>query len=328
MKLGLLINTQFRPGTDMGARVPEMVEQVRTARDCGFCSLWFPQHYLTAPMPMFQLTALLPYLLAQAKGMTVGGDIIIVPLLNPVSVAEEAATLDVLSGGNYVLGAGLGYREPEYRAFAISMSERAPRLVESIGLIRRLWTEDRVTHQGAYYTVTDAGIGLKPLRPQGPPIWVAAQVDVAVRRAARIGDAWLIVPSLTLAMLAPLMKVYRDALREFGKSDPTDFPLTRECYVGTSQATAMDECRDALKFKYDAYASWGQYAQRGLSGPPPFEEFARDRFIIGDAAYVKDEVARYREVLGADHFIMRLQWPGLAQERVLHSMRALARMFA
>jgi alkanesulfonate monooxygenase SsuD/methylene tetrahydromethanopterin reductase-like flavin-dependent oxidoreductase (luciferase family) len=325
MKVGLFLNTQFPPGTDMQARVPEMVAQVRAARDCGFSSLWFPHHYVTAPLQMFQLTALMPFLLAEAKGMTVGGDIIILPLLHPVSVAEEAATLDVLSGGNYVLGVGLGYRAPEFTAFGIPLSERAPRFSESIGLIRRLWTEDRVTHVGKFYTVEDAGIGIKPIQPGGPPIWIAAKVDAALKRAARIGDAWLIVPSSTCAELVPQMRFYRDALRAFGKPEPSDFPLTRECYVGTSQATALEECRAALTYKYKAYASWGLY---GDATQFSIDEFARDRFIIGDESFVSEEIARYRETLGVNHFIMRMQWPGLPQERVLHSIRALGRIFS
>ena len=325
MKVGLFLNTQFPPGTDMAARVPEMVEQVRASRDAGFASLWFPHHYLTAPLQMFQLTALLPFLLAEAKGMMVGGDILILPLLNPVSVAEEAATLDVLSGGNYVLGVGLGYREPEFDAFAIQLAERAPRFVESIGLIRRLWTEGRVTHHGKFYTVTDAGIGIKPVRPAGPPIWVAAQVDVAIRRAARIGDAWLIVPSTQIGQIEKQLGVYRGALAEYGKPEPSDYPLTRECYVGTSMASAMEECRVPLQYKYDAYAAWGLHGQ---GSAPPIEEFARDRFIIGDKAFVKDEIARYRDRLGVNHFILRLQWPGLPQDRVLRSIRALGEIFA
>ena len=83
--------------------------------------------------------------------MLIGPNILILPLLNPVLVAEEVATLDVLSGGNYVLGVGLGYRAVEFEAFNIPMTERAPRLEESMALMRRLWTEDRVTHKGRFY---------------------------------------------------------------------------------------------------------------------------------------------------------------------------------
>ena len=89
------------------------------ARDAGFRSLWFPHHWLTEPMQMLQLMPAMAFLAAEAKGMVIGPNILILPLLNPMHVAEEAATLDVLTGGNYVLGAGLGYRVPEYTAFGI-----------------------------------------------------------------------------------------------------------------------------------------------------------------------------------------------------------------
>jgi len=241
-----------------------------------------------------------------------------------VHVAEEAATLDVLTGGNYILGVGLGYRQPEFDAFGIGLSERALRFNESITLMRRLWTEERVNHNGRFYTVNDAGIGVKPVRPGGPPLYIAGQADVSVRRAARIGDAWLIVNTSGLGKVVPLMQTYRAALKEYGRT-PMEFPITVECYVGARHATAHEECREPLEYKYNAYASWGL---PNSSTQGSFEDFARDRFIIGDKASVKEEIARYRELLGVDHFIMRCQWPGLPQERVLSSIQRLGEIFA
>ncbi|HVC53180.1 MAG TPA: LLM class flavin-dependent oxidoreductase [Stellaceae bacterium] len=323
MKVGLFINTQFPEGTNVGDRVPEMIEQVRAAREAGFASIWLPHHWLTHPMQMLQLTPLMGYLAAQAQGMTIGPNILILPPLNPMHVAEEAATLDVLTGGNYILGLGLGYRQPEFDAFGIPLAERAPRFNEAIGLMRRLWTEDRVTHKGRFYTVNDAGIGVKPVRPGGPPVYIAGQADVSVRRAARIGDAWLVVNTSGLATLVPLMQTYRAALAEYHRK-PVEFPITVECYVGERHATAHEECREPLEYKYSAYAAWGMEDRTAV----PFAEFARDRFIIGDKVSVKEEIARYREALGVDHFIMRCQWPGLPQERALGSIRRLGEIFA
>jgi len=324
MKVGLFVNTQFPEGYNLAERVPEMVAQIRAARDAGFASLWFPHHWLTHPMQMLQLSPVLGYVAAHAEGMTIGPNILILPPLNPVHVAEEAATLDVLTGGKFILGVGLGYRPPEFEAFGVPLAERAPRFGEAIGLMRRLWTEDRVTHQGRFYTVTDAGIGVKPLRPGGPPIYIAGQAPVSVRRAARIGDAWLIMNNNGLGEVEPLMQAYRAALKEYGRT-PIEYPITVECYVGERHATAHEECREPLEYKYNAYAAWGLGGDRpGM----PFPEFARDRFIIGDKASVKEEIARYRELLGVDHFIMRCQWPGLSQDRALGSIRRLGEIFA
>ena len=148
MKVGLFVNTQFPEGFDLAARVPEMVAQVRVAREAGFASLWLPHHWLTQPMQMLQITPVMGYLAALAEGMTIGPNILILPPLNPVHVAEEAATLDVLTGGNFILGVGLGYRPPEFEAFGIPLAERAPRFTEAIGLIRRLWSKEWTSPRG------------------------------------------------------------------------------------------------------------------------------------------------------------------------------------
>ena len=324
MKLGLFINTQFPEGTSVAERVPEIVEQVRAARDAGFSSLWFPHHWLTYPMQMLQITPMMAYVAAHAQGMTIGSNILILPPLNPVHVAEEAATLDVLTRGNFILGIGQGYRQPEFDAFGIPLAERPARFNESIGLMKRLWTEDRLTHQGRFYTVNDSGIALKPLRPSGPPLYIAAQAEASVKRAARIGDAWLIVNSSGLGKIAPLMQTYRSALTEYGRT-AQEFPITVECHVGERHATAHEECRGPLEYKYNAYASWGLPGRRTET---TFEDFARDRFIIGDKVSVKEEIARYTELLGVDHFIMRCNWPGLPQEKTLGTIRRLGEIFA
>lgn len=328
MRVGLFINTQFPPGSPLAARLPELVEQVRLARQSGFASLWFPDHYIIGPVQMPQPMPLMAWLLREAEGMVVGPNIRILPLLSPVMVAEEAATMDLLSGGKYVLGVGLGYRQAEFTAFGVPIQERAARFSESIGLIRRLWTEESVTHHGRFYTVEEASLSARPIIPGGPPIYVAGMVEPAVKRAARIGDAWLIVNSADIATVKGQMAIYRAALADAHRT-AREYPIARECYVGTSHATAFEECRAALHYKYAAYASWGltrQSSDLEMFGMP-FDEFVRDRFIIGDKVSVKEEVARYREELGVDHFIMRLQWPGLPQERVLHSIRSLGEIF-
>ena len=321
MKVGLFLNTQFQPGQNVAALLPDLVAQTRTARDAGFKSLWFPHHYLTGPLQMLQIVPMMAYLAQHAEGMQIGPNILILPLLNPVAVAEESATLDVLTGGNYVLGVGLGYREGEFTAFGMSLKERAPRLEEQVPLIRRLWSGEKVTHKGRFYEMNDLAIGLKPVRAGGPPIWFAGTADAAIKRAARLGDAWMIVPSTTLPELMGQMRVYREAL---GGRVPDCFPMVRECYVGANHKTALEECQAALQYKYDAYASWGLEGRQKTA----FEDLVRDRFIIGDAVFVKEEIARYREALGVDHFQMRCHWPGMEFEKTLASIRRLGEIFA
>jgi alkanesulfonate monooxygenase SsuD/methylene tetrahydromethanopterin reductase-like flavin-dependent oxidoreductase (luciferase family) len=281
-------------------------------------------------MQMLAPVPLLSFLLRDAEGMTIGTNILIMPLLHPVHVAEDAVTLDLLSGGRYVLGIGVGYRDAEFQTFNVPLKERAQRMDESIEIMRRLWTEDKITHAGKSFQIRDLGIGLKPQRKGGPPIWLAAVVDAAVRRAARLGDAWLITNFAHLSVLVPQMTMYRKLLTEAGKGFPADAPITRECYIGSTHAKALEECKAALQYKYGAYSSWGldKQSKGAESFEQPFEEFVKDRFIIGDKAFVKDEIQRYRDLLGVNLFIMRVQWPGLEQARALNTIKALGEIFA
>jgi alkanesulfonate monooxygenase SsuD/methylene tetrahydromethanopterin reductase-like flavin-dependent oxidoreductase (luciferase family) len=330
MKVGLYLTTQFTPETNVLNARNEMVEQVRLARKNGFASLWVPHHYLTQPMQMLAPIPVMAYLAREAEGMLMGPNILVMPLLNPAHVAEDAVTLDLLTGGNYVLGIGVGYREDEFNTFNVPLSERAQRLTESVEIMRRLWTEDRVTYHGKIFKIDNLGIGLRPVRPGGPPIWIGGVVDAAVKRAARIGDAWLITNFAHLSALLPQMKLYSDTLKSVNKPFPTDVPITRECYVGPTRAKALEECKAALEYKYGAYSSWGldKQSEGAESFNQPFEEFVKDRFIIGDKAFVKEEVQRYNELLGVNHFLMRVQWPGLDHARVLRTISSLGEIFA
>lgn len=330
MKLGLYLATQYTPDTDLGPQLERLIEQVRVARDEGFVSLWAAQHFITAPVQMFQTVPLLARLAAEAKGMQVGPNILVFPALNPVLVAEEAATMDWLCDGRYVLGLGLGYRAEEFEALEADFSQRVGRLREGIELVRELWTGERITHHGKYFRVTDAGLSLRPKQRPGPPIWIAAVVEKAIRRAAVLGDEWLITFYPTIQTLARQLEEYRAVRAEAGLPPAVDYPICRECYVGETTEQAREQVREALQYKYAAYASWGQddILDDADRFDQPFEQFMRDRFIIGDEGFVREELLRYRDTLGVQHFTLRMQWPGLDQSLVLASLRRMGRIIA
>src|SRR5262250_2164905 len=148
MKFGLIISKQHPPGVSMVERFREHVEQVRAARDAGFDLIVMGQHYLSTPFQEIQPMPSLARLAADAGTMRVGATVLLLPLLNPVDIAEQVATLDVITEGRFVFGVGLGYREEENEAFGVAAKERVGRLVEGLEVIKRLWSEDEVTHRG------------------------------------------------------------------------------------------------------------------------------------------------------------------------------------
>jgi alkanesulfonate monooxygenase SsuD/methylene tetrahydromethanopterin reductase-like flavin-dependent oxidoreductase (luciferase family) len=326
MKFGLIVSKQHPPGVSMVDRFREHVEQVRAARGAGFDLIVMGQHYLSTPFQEIQTMPALARLAADAGSMRIGATVLLLPLLNPVDVAEQVATLDVITEGRFIFGVGLGYREEEYEAFGVRREERVPRLVEALALIKRLWSEEEVTHHGRFYRVTGARMALRPVQTPHPPIWFAANNHAAVERAARMGDAWVINPHATLPILRDQVSLYRKTLEAAGKPFPAEFPVIKELYVAADRKTAIAECRPFLEAKYGAYAAWGQdkALPQGESFAQAFEDLARDRFIIGDPDDCVRDIRRYAEALGAGCFIFRIQWPGMEQAKVLRVIKLLA----
>ena len=325
MKFGLGLSVQHRPEEPQAVRFREHVEQVRLARAVGFSSVWASQHYLSEPFTYFQPIPTLARIAADARGMQLGTGVILLPLHHPVDVAEQLATLDVISDGRLIFGAGLGYRDVENVAFGHDPKERVGRLVEGLDVVQRLWRGEPVTYEGRHFSLRGVRISMRPLQNPRPPIWLAANGDAGVKRAARLGDAWLMNPHATLATLERQLELFRSTRREAGRPAAVETPLIKECYVAPEAATAVTEAATFLGEKYGAYRRWEQdkALPAGESFDASFEELARDRFILGDPVRVAEEIARYRERLGVTTMIFRLQWPGMDHEKVMRSIRLL-----
>jgi len=325
MKFGLALAVQHRPEDDQAARFREHLEQVRLARAVGFSTVWASQHFLSQPFTYFQPLPMLARLAAEAEGMTLGTGIIILPLFQPLDVAEQIATLDVICGGRTILGVGLGYRDEENAAFGIDPKTRVGRLEEGVEVIERLWNGEPVTYDGTHFKLRDVQISMRPLQRPRPPIWLAANMDSGVKRAARLGDAWLLNPHTTLPSLERQLKIFHDERARLGKPRATDIPLIKECVVAEDTKTALADARPYLEAKYKAYQKWNQddALPKGETFDLGFEELARDRFIVGDPARAVDEINRYREKLGVTEMSFRVQWPGMPQAAILRSIKLL-----
>jgi alkanesulfonate monooxygenase SsuD/methylene tetrahydromethanopterin reductase-like flavin-dependent oxidoreductase (luciferase family) len=322
------MNTQWRQGADLGPELQNLIEQVRVARASGLASVMVGQHFLSSPVQMFQAMPLLSRLAAEAKGMRLGPGLLLLPLLNPVIVAEETATLDWLTDGNAIIGLGLGYRPEEFDSIGVPMKERVSRFVEGVEVIRKLWRDDVVEHKGRYHTLSKVQASIKPKQKGGPPIWMAGDVEVAVKRAARLADAWMPSPMVSEDNVGKFNALFRDTRQAAGLPVATEFPIIRECHVGSGAGKALDEVREPLSFKYEAYASWGS-----ASGFVPgdrirtdFDKFAANRFIIGSQDEVVEQIGRYGEHTGTDHILVRVQWPGLDQKTAVRTLERLGRV--
>ncbi len=194
--------------------------------------------------------ALYSYMAALTSKIEFATAIIILPQRQTALVAKQAATLDVLSGGRFRFGVGIGWNDVEYQALGEDFSTRGARCEEQIGLLRELWTKPLVTFKGRFDEIVDAG--LNPLPVQRPiPIWLGGHSDAVMRRTARLGDGWL-------PLYAPdekgaaVMETFRRYVREAGR-DPAKVGIESWLNIG-----AYD---DGFGTLYNTEKSWHDWAK-------------------------------------------------------------------
>ncbi|MFB6311812.1 MAG: LLM class flavin-dependent oxidoreductase [Salinirussus sp.] len=318
MNFGVVLLTQHDRDRNRRDCAAELREQAQLVDREGYDSVWVAAHHFTEDL-YFENFQTLGHIAALTDDVTVGTCVAILPLHNPVQLAERLGTLDVLADGRLVFGAGVGYRDREFALSGVPKAERGRRTTEAIGLIRRLWREDGVSFEGEIFDIEDASINPKPLQDGGPPIWLGGGAEPALRRAGDIGDGWVIGSSATIDAIAEMQEVYEDALT----GEPHARPLRREVFVAETDERAKELALPSLSAKYDKYAAWGSPEDLG-DEEESFEEFAADRFLIGAPETVAAGIERYEKQLGVDHLVMRFQWPGMDHDVAARSMELFA----
>lgn len=323
LTFGLAIMNDFAPSISPASRIPLMREQVRAASESGIRSIWVLNHYL-GNMATLQPVPALAALAEHAGDMTLGTNMFILPLHEPVDVAEQFATLDQITGGRTVAGFGMGYRSNEYTAFGLSMDDRVARYEESIEIIRALWRNESVTFSGEHFSIDGESIGIPPARAGGPPIWVGAGVHkTGASRAARLGDAWIIPPHAPLEKLLPIIDFYRAERERFGRPPAQEIVLRRELVLDPDPARAREiglAARGANTAMYAAFEAPDKTdAYKHLKGQDKMAETADHSYLFTDP---ETAVASLKELEenGITHVILRMQWFELEQDRMLRTL--------
>src|SRR5437773_7964588 len=156
MKFGVFLMPQHPRSDDSVRRFRETVQLAQAARDAGFDCVASGHHYLSPPYQSLQSVPLLSRLAADTGSMDLCLSVLLLALLNPVQVAEDIASLDIMSEGRVVFGIGIGYREVGYEGLGMTREGGVPRILEALRLIKRVWTDDVVTHVGRFFRVHDA----------------------------------------------------------------------------------------------------------------------------------------------------------------------------
>jgi probable F420-dependent oxidoreductase len=304
----------------------EALEEVVRAEELGFDSVWMEEHhgvkdhYWPSPLPVLAGFA------TRTSRLLLGSDILVFPFYHPVRLAEDVALLDVMSGGRFVFGTAIGYKPDEFALYDTPLEKRGARFEEGIRLIKALWTEDRVSFKGSYYTAENACIEPKPCSKPHPPIWIGGWGKLTLERAATLADNWIPGPTADLARLLEGKQQFLANRTAAGHTTPiTEWPLTRDVIIAENDAQARELAERHIMVSYrHEYAGGWKHPFIDSRVATDLTSLMRDRFIIGGPAECITQIRRYVEVYGMTHLICRLFFPGMPHIHVMRELELLA----
>ncbi len=312
MKFGILLTSIYDASVDPRQQVREHEELVRTSEELGFDLMVCGQHFLGSELRYFQPVPWLTHMGGVAPTMRTATGIVLLSMVNPVEIAEQMATLDVLTDGRAVFGVGLGYSPHEFAAFGVEKGTkvRALRGVARAGQAaverrdrglrgRVLLGVRRAARRCGRCTTSRSGSAARP------PARSSAR-----RGSATPGTRRRSRPTPSSAACASSSSTTR---AEAGLPLDGDFPVRRELLIAPSKAAGTEAALERYRARYETYKKWG------LSGEnTPVDDGAElradieNRFILGTAAECVDQLGTLGEEIGMTHFVYKPHWPGLA----------------
>lgn len=235
MRFGLFGGARTSRGGPSGdsQAYDEFIRYVTRADELGYAGVFLVEHHFTGIGQVSASLNLLTYLAAKTEQIRLGTGVVVLPWHNPVLLAEQVATLDLLSGGRFDFGIGKGYRPGEFAGFCIPIEEATDRFNDALDVLRKAWTSDeRFSHSGRYWTFRDIVVEPSPVQQPHPPLWMGAGSEESIRRAAREGYSLLLDQVGSVDITIERVAAFRDECERSGRAyDPMMVGVTRGLYL-------------------------------------------------------------------------------------------------
>lgn len=335
MQFGFYLPNQDPPNAE---RIVELYEEILEMAEhgdaLGFAGCVASEHhsrddgYIPAPLALCAAVA------ARTRRLEASTGVMLLPLWPPIRVAEDSAIIDIISGGRFALGVGLGLVAREFELYEVQLSSAVGRLEEAIDVLRHAWTGQEFSFSGKHFTLNDARV--TPVPTRSIPIRVGGQSEPAIRRAGRLGDAWLTDPLHGLETMRRWSDCYREAADRAGR--PGSVHLMRDCWIAERDADLYGQWGRFLEDDWRYYFTLGSF-KTGRFNPAAepwlrdiasadqltFDRLRRDRVLCGTPQEVRDQLARWIEVIRPDRVNLRFRLPyGPSHERVREVMEVFA----
>ena len=324
MRFGLFGSAQARrggPDADSGVGFREFVDYNVEAESLGFCSTFLVEHHFTGFGQISATLNLLTFIAARTKTLRLGTAVIVLPWHNPVLLAEQTATLDLLSQGRLDFGIGMGYRYREFAGFAMPMEEASERFDESLDVLLKAWTMDEPwSHQGKYWKFDDVVVEPPTYQKPHPPLWMGAGSPESIKKVAAQGYKLLLDQYASFEEIRERIALFRSEVEKQGRAfDPMSVGVTRSINVVRTPAELSKayENRIAARRRIDRLTIRpdGKNQKRVIS----------DEAICAGALYgTPDEIAAKLEILregGAEYVLLNSAGGPASLRRFAHEIR-------
>lgn len=314
MRFGLILPIQSTTD-DLASLWAQLVDEVREAERAGFDVVCLPEFHQARTPVLMSPMLLGAQLLAVTTRIRFAPAVLCGPLHHPVQLAEELAMLDHTSGGRAVLGIGIGHQPPDFAAYGIDRDTRSTRTDEVLDVFHRCFGAEPFRFRGEHFDL-DVTAPLTTSTGRRPEVWVGAHSRAGFDRAARSGDLWLSDPQRDVDTIAVLAGRYAEACERYGSTPRVG--LFREAFIGDSRDDCEKRWGDHALAVHRLYYNVGVY--RSVFEPWvdevrdradfTFGRLAPGRFLVGSGADIREQVAQWAELTGAELIAMRLRHPG------------------
>ena len=301
--------------------------QTQLAESLGYDEIWLTEHHFAEDGYSPSILPLASAIAAMTKHIRIGTYLVLLPLHNAVRIAEDAATVDIISNGRFDLGVGQGYSPAEFAAYGVNRKARASRLEEGIEVIRGAWTKDDFSFEGRHYKIKNIRLMPRPVQSPHPPLWIGAAAPKAIQRTGRMGCHFMGIGD------PAAQKIYDAALQQAGHN-PQDFSAAQLhfTFVGRSTDEAWGNSQEHFHYMLRWYMRWLTEAGDFLgSDTPPLPEPSKLRdsqllfpLIVGNPDEVAAKLNESFANIRTTHLVLGMHLPGIAAELSRSSMELFA----
>ena len=339
MKFAFFTHVPWPEGTEPARIIAETTEQIQYAEELGFVSAWLAEHHFTRYSMVPSSLILATHIAAHTRKIRVGTAVLVSPLHNPLRLAEDAAMLDLTSGGRLDVGFGRGSGGYEYAGYGLDPAESAERFQDSIKIVQGLWTTPGFSYESRFNRLRDINLSPPPLQKPHPPIYIAAtRTPATLEFLVSTGHNLCIAVVQDTAAALDLCQRFVELSAAAGHNRPmAEIPFFRYFYVAETAAQARQDTEARINWVADimqwrrqidtgseVYQRMDDWRRQRAQLPESYDYLSVNRAIIGDPDQCVAQI-RALQAQGIDYFGCNFDFGGMSRDKVLRSMELFSR---